>query len=107
PDAPTYTAVRTMLRLLEEKGLLAHRVEGRKFIYAPSKSAQSAGKSALNRVLDVFFGGSLEDALAAHFSDPELQLDPKEIERLRALIDQAGKSSTSSRRPKRKQRKGK
>lgn len=105
PDPPTYTAVRTMMRLLEEKGFLQHRVEGRKYIYAPSKSPMSAGKSALNRVLDVFFGGSLEDALAAHFSDPELQLDEKEIERLRALIDQAQRSSPSSRRPKSKRRK--
>ena len=92
PDPPTYTAVRTMMRLLEDKGLVQHRQEGRKYIYTPCRSPRSEGRSALNRVLDVFFGGSLEDAVAAHLSDPNMQLDPDDLQRLRTVIDDAGKA---------------
>lgn len=89
PDAPGYTAVRTMLKLLEGKGLLQHRQEGKKYIYSPCKSPKSAGRSALSRVLEVFFSGSLEDAIAAHLNDPKMKLDAEDFERLRAVIDSA------------------
>ncbi len=99
PDAPGYTAVRTMLKLLEGKGLLQHRQEGKKYIYSPCKSPKSAGRSALFRVLDVFFSGSLEDAIAAHLNDPNMKLDAKDFERLRAVIDDAdvGKKKATKR----------
>lgn len=100
PDPPTYTAVRTMLRLLEEKGLLRHWQEGRRYIYAPCRSPQTEGRSAMNRVLNVFFGGSLEDAVAAHLSDPGLQLDAEDFERLRAVIDEADSAAKSQRKRK-------
>lgn len=89
PDPPSYTAVRTMLRLLEDKGIVQHRQQGRRYIYSACKSAKSEGRSALTRVLDVFFGGSLEDAMAAHLSDPKLKLDDDDLERLREVIEQA------------------
>ena len=89
PDAPGYTAVRTMLKLLEGKGLLQHRQEGKKYIYSPCKSPKTAGRSALSRVLEVFFSGSLEDAIAAHLNDPKMKLDAEDFERLRAVIDSA------------------
>ena len=88
-DAPGYTAVRTMLKLLVEKGLLQHRLDGKKYIYSPRKSPKVAGRSALSRVLDVFFGGSLEDAIAAHLNDPKMKLDAEDFQRLRAVIDDA------------------
>jgi len=93
PDAPGYTAVRTMLKLLEEKGLLQHRQEGKKYIYSPCKSPKSAGQSALFRVLDVFFRGSLEDAIVAHLNDPKMKLEAEDFERLRAVIDNADAGS--------------
>lgn len=99
PDAPTYTAVRTMMRLLEEKGLLRHRSEGRKYIYSPKKSATTAGRSAMRRVLDVFFDGSLEDAVAAHLNDPRMRLDSNDLSRLRSIIEDAEQAAKSTRRP--------
>ena len=87
PEPPTYTAVRTMLRLLEDKGLVQHHQDGRKYIYSPCSSPKSAGRSALHRVLNVFFGGSLQDAVAAHLSDPNMRLEPGDLARLRAVID--------------------
>ena len=106
PDPPTYTAVRTMMRLLEDKGLVQHRQEGRKYIYTPCRSPRSEGRSAMNRVLDVFFGGSLEDAVAAHLSDPKMQLDSEDLKRLRAVIDDADGTAKKTRKPKSKKKKG-
>ena len=97
PDPPTYTAVRTMLSLLEEKGLVRHRQEGRKYVYSPCHSQKTQGRSALSRVLQVFFGGSLENAIAAHLSDPKLKLDEEDLERLKAVIDEASATTKSSR----------
>ena len=89
PDPPGYTAVRTMLKILEEKGFVVHREDGRRYVYKPKASAKRVGKSALKRVVDVFFGGSLENALAAHLSDSKATLSPQEVERLRILIEEA------------------
>ena len=98
PDAPTYTAVRTMMRVLEDKGFLQHSTEGRKFIYSPRKSPVVAGRSAMKRVLEVFFGGSLEDAVAAHLNDPRVRLDAKELARLRDVIDEAEQATKDIRK---------
>ena len=89
PDPPTRTAVRTMLRILEDKGHLTHRREGREFVYRPTRPKARAARSALRRVLDTFFGGSLEDAVAAHLSDPNSDLSPDELKRLAALVRDA------------------
>jgi predicted transcriptional regulator len=89
PDAPSKTAVRTLLRILEEKGQLKHRQDGMKYIYRPSRPRGRAGRSALRRVLDVFFDGSLEKAVAAHLADPSAALASAELERLADLIRQA------------------
>jgi BlaI family transcriptional regulator, penicillinase repressor len=78
-----------MLRILEDKGCARHREQGRRYIYSPCVSARVEGRSAFQRVLQVFFGGSLEQALAAHLSDPKHFPDADELERLRMLIDQA------------------
>src|SRR3954471_1588831 len=88
PDPPGYTAVRTTLRILEEKGYVEHRAEGRRYVFRPKGSARKVGRSALGRVLRVFFGGSIEQALAAHFSGPKTRPDDAELVRLRALIDE-------------------
>lgn len=88
-DPPSNTAVRTMLTILESKGLITHREDGKRYLYRPKESTRRVGKSALRRVVDVFFGGSLEDALAAHLSDSRTRLSRDEIARLRQLIEQA------------------
>src|SRR3954462_13688622 len=90
-DPPSKTAVRTLLRILEEKGHLTHRQEGRAYISRPSRPRSRAGRSALQRVLQTFFDGSLEKAVAAHLGDPASDLSPEELARLAALIDEARK----------------
>src|SRR5215470_4985098 len=69
PDPPTKTAVRTLLRILEEKGHLTHRQEGLTYVYRASRPRGRAGRTALRRVLRTFFDGSLEKAVAAHLGD--------------------------------------
>ena len=69
-DPPTRTAVRTFLRILEDKGLVRHEKRGRAFVYRPTRPAGAVGKSAFRKVLETFFGGSVEKALAAHLADP-------------------------------------
>src|SRR4051794_6828709 len=93
PDPPMRGALRTLLRILENKGHLTHRKQGREFIYRPTQARGQAGRSALGRVLDVFFGGSLENAVAAHLSDPRraAKLTPQELRRLSDLIEDFGK----------------
>lgn len=93
PDPPMRGALRTLLRILEKKGHLTHRKQGREFIYRPTQARGQAGRSALGRVLDVFFGGSLESAVSAHLSDPRraAKLTDEELRGLSDLIDKAMK----------------
>lgn len=96
PSPPSDATVRTILRILEEKEAVTHRREGKRFVYRPRKRKSTAGKSAMRRVLDVFYGGSLEDALSAHLTDPKTKLDDETIEGLRRLIAEADKNNNSS-----------
>jgi predicted transcriptional regulator len=91
PDPPTKTAVRTLLRILEDKGHLKHRQEGLAYIYVPARSRVLAAQSAFRRVLDTFFEGSLEKAVAAHLGDDAADLSAAELARLADLIRQARK----------------
>src|SRR3954449_13571206 len=93
PDAPERGALRTLLRIMEKKGHLTHREKGREFVFKPTQPRGQAGRSALGRVLDVFFSGSLESAVAAHLSDPKRagKLTPDELRRLSDLIEDFGK----------------
>jgi predicted transcriptional regulator len=90
-DPPTRTTVRTLLRILEEKGHLSHALEGREFVYAPTKAPTQVGKSALKTVLNSFFSNSLPKAVAAYLADPKTVLSEKEAAELMDLIDQAKK----------------
>ena len=94
PDPPTKTAVRTLLRILEDKGHLKHRQEGLAYVYLPSRPRAQAGRSALRRVLQTFFDGSLEKAVAAHLGDDAADLSPEELGRLADLIRQARKKGS-------------
>jgi BlaI family transcriptional regulator, penicillinase repressor len=86
PDDLADATVRTLLRIMETKGAVVHRVEGKRFVYRAKGSHQNAAGSALRRVLDVFFGGSIEKAVAMHLADPKMTLDPDEVKRLRELV---------------------
>jgi len=86
PDPPSYSAVRALLRILEEKGHLTHREEGRQYVYLPTQPRQAAAASALQRVVQTFFGGSVERAVTALLTTKETQLTEEEIARLSALI---------------------
>jgi predicted transcriptional regulator len=97
PDPPSKNAVRTFLRILEEKGHLIHREEGRTYVYRPSRPRRRAGTGAFRRVLDVFFGGSLEQAVAAHLGESVATLDEAQLKRLADLINQARKARKEDR----------
>ena len=94
PDPPTRTAVRTMLRILEEKGHVRHRKKGREFLYVPTRPRKRAGQRAMQRVLRTFFDGSLEKAVAAHLADSSADLSLDELKRLAGLIRQARRKGT-------------
>jgi predicted transcriptional regulator len=88
-DPPSRTAVRTLLRILEAKGHLKHVQRGREFVYQPVLPRLKAGRSAFQRVLQTFFGGSLEKAVAAHLADSSASLSADELKRLSGLIQKA------------------
>ena len=90
-DPPSRSAVRTFLRILEDKGHLKHRTVGREYIFRPTKPRTRAGRSAVQHVLDVFFDGSLEKAVAMHLSNPKTVLPDDELKRLETLIREARK----------------
>ena len=87
PDAASYNAVRGVLRGLEETGRLAHRRDGRSFVYRATVAPERAGRTALRRVADTFFAGSSERLLAG-LLEAERPGD-EELDRLQALIDRA------------------
>jgi predicted transcriptional regulator len=88
-DPPSYSAVRALLAILVEKGHLKHRSEQGRYIYAPTRRRAQAGRSALRRVLDTFFDGSLEKAVAAFLQGADANLSEEELKRLGQLIQQA------------------
>ena len=88
-DPPTYSAVRGMMRFLEEKGHLRHVQEGVKYVYLPTVSPSKARRSALEKLVRTFFGGSTREAVAALIE--EKKLDGDDLDRLQELIDLARK----------------
>lgn len=91
PDPPSYSSVRTMMRLLERKRLLKHREEGTKYIYRPTQSRATASKSAMLHMLKTFFRGSATDALAAILNVSSDELTENDLARMHQLIEQARK----------------
>ena len=89
PDPPSYSAVRGMLRLLEEKGYLRHEQDGPRYVYLPTTAREDASRSALAHLLRTFFDGSRESAVAALLDLDDKPVDDGEYSRLRALLDQA------------------
>jgi len=91
PDPPSRTAVRTLLRILEEKGHLKHKQDGLSYVYVATRPRSQAARSAFRRVLKTFFDGSFEKAVAAHLGDAADDLSSEELDRLADLIRQARK----------------
>jgi len=89
PEAPSDSAVRTLLRLLEEKGHVRHEQEGRKYIFSPVVHVQKASRSALRRLLRTFFSGSVEKAVATLLDAESRELSEAELDRLSELIERA------------------
>ena len=89
PDPPSYSAVRAMLRVLENKGHLRHVLEGKSYVYFPTLARTRASKSALQNMLRTFFDGSTEKAVAALLDISRAELTDEEFVRLSRLIDQA------------------
>jgi predicted transcriptional regulator len=91
PDAPGYSAVRALLRILEDKGHIRHRREGVRYVYLPRASRETASRSALERVVSTFFQGSVTQAMAALLESADAQLSDLELNRLQQLIKEAKK----------------
>jgi predicted transcriptional regulator len=86
PDPPTYSAVRALLRVLEEKGHLRHKQDGPRYVFEPTLSREKARRSALRRVVRTFFEGSTEQTVAALLDPSVSDLSNPELDRLRAMI---------------------
>jgi BlaI family transcriptional regulator, penicillinase repressor len=91
PKPPTYTAIRTHLSLLEEKGHVKHEKEGARYIYVPVVSRDEMGQRAIEGVLKTFFDDSVDLVIKALFRRKESRLSSDQIERLERLIDEARK----------------
>ena len=91
---PSYSTVRTQLRVLEEKGHVRHVEEGRRFVYMPAVARSAARKVALRHVIETFFEGSVERVVAALVGGEAARLSDDELERIQALVDKAKKDGT-------------
>lgn len=89
-DPPSYSAVRAMLTRLEAKGYVRHREEGLRYVYSPTKTRTSAQRTALQKVVRTFFGGSPREAMAALLKQEEWSKD--ELEALSAEIEKVRRS---------------
>ena len=89
PEAPGYSAVRALLRILEDKGVLKHREDGPRYVFLPTQPAEQARRSALQRVVSAFYSGSLANAVASLVDANEGKLDAEELKRLEEIIKRA------------------
>jgi len=89
PDPPSYSAVRAMLRILEEKGHLRHEQDGPRYIFLPTVPREEASETALRKLVRTFFGGSPEGAMAALLDLESDSLDEEALQRLSGLIEEA------------------
>jgi predicted transcriptional regulator len=90
-DPPSYSAVRAMLRILEDKGHLKHQQDGPRYVYVPTVGHNTAKRSALRHLLQTFFDNSAEQAMAALLDESHNSLSPQALERMALLIEQAKK----------------
>jgi BlaI family penicillinase repressor len=91
PTPPSYSAVRAMLRLLEEKGYLRHEQDGPRYVFLPTLSRERARQSAMKQLLQTFFDNSAEQAVAALLDMSRARLSEAELDRLSEMIEKARK----------------
>ena len=95
-DPPSYSAVRAKLAILEEKGYVEHVVDGPRYLYRAVVDRRAAERTALTHVLQTFFGGSVEKAVAALVRINSDELSDAELERLSGIIDESRKQNTEA-----------
>jgi len=91
PDPPSYSAVRALLRILEEKDHIRHEEKDGRYIYVPKVSRDTAKRSALRQMVDTFFAGSPAEAVAALLDQSAAKLSDKDLDRLQELVERARK----------------
>ena len=94
---PTYSTVRTQLRVLEEKGHVRHEEQGLKYVYIPAVPRTAARRSALRHLVETFFDGSAESAVAALLGGEGARLSDEELERIGELVKRAGLAGQAKR----------
>lgn len=92
PEAPSYSAVRALLRVMVEKGVLTHKSDGPRYVYKPMIPASKARQSILRQILDNLFQGSREQLVAALLDPSSEKISREELDRLAAKIEEARKS---------------
>jgi predicted transcriptional regulator len=92
PDPPTYSAVRSVLRILSEKELITHREDGPRYIYYPAKPTETAREDVLAHVVRTYFGDSTEQAVTALLRMSDVDLSDADVKRLRSTIRRARQS---------------
>jgi predicted transcriptional regulator len=90
-DPPSYSAVRTFLRLLEERGHVRHEQDGPRYVYMPTVARREAQRSAMAHLVETFFDGSVEDAVATLVESSKPKLSAQELDRIAALVAKAKK----------------
>ena len=91
PGTPSYSTVRTQLRVLEEKGHVRHDEQGLRYVYTPAVPRHAARRSALRHLVDTFFGGSAEKAVAALLGGDRPRVSAEELDRIAELVAKARK----------------
>jgi BlaI family transcriptional regulator, penicillinase repressor len=89
PDAPTYSAVRAKLRVLEEKGHVRHEEQALKYVYVPTVARDTARRSAMRHMVSTFFEGSVEQAVAALLDLSSANLSKQDLDRISRLVEEA------------------
>ena|SRR5438477_3329382 len=95
PNRPSYSAVRAMLRILEEKGHIRHEEDGPRYVFLPTMPRETARRNALRHLLRTFFEGSTERAISALLDDSSSKLSDEEFARLAQMIEAARKEGKS------------
>jgi BlaI family transcriptional regulator, penicillinase repressor len=93
-DPPSYSAVRTFLRILEDKKIVRHEQDGARYVYIPVVKKEQASRSALRHVLNTFFGGSATQAISALLDEDSRNLSEEDWQRLSVMIKQARKEGS-------------
>jgi len=93
-DPPSYSAVRTFLRILEEKKIVRHEQDGARYVYIPIVEKERASRSALRHVLSTFFAGSVTQAVSALLDEDSKNLSEDDWQRLSAIVEEARKEGS-------------